>query len=195
MSSPRSFEVLLAVSRLLEDDFIDEDISQVDRAGEDQPVTNRTVTVRGKREGTPLVLCYQDLYSTNFNPRAIQTYEANVLEIFVAQPRVTFEGTIAPRGRIGRWLFFFGVGGSKGPHPIFSRLRVDAEGESSPACFDVPGFAGGIEGMLRRPDVLRVQLQAQSGIAAVTKMFPGHATPQQVIGMVDMVRGVAGILG
>ena len=149
MSSARSFEVLLAVSRLLEDDFIDEDICDVqEQDGRNtQTVSNRTITVRGKREGTPVVLCYQDYYSTNVSPRALPSYEHNVLEVFVAQPRVTFEGTVRMRAWHDRLLFWIGAGGSKGPHPIFSRLRVDAEGVSSPACFDHPGFAPALEAL------------------------------------------------
>lgn len=196
MSSPRSFEILLAVSRMLEDELIDEDISDVTEGDNSQTVSNRTITVRGKRQGTPVVLCYQDLYSTNFNPRARPSYERNVLEIFVAQPRVTFEGTLRPCGWHDRMLRWIRVGANRGPHPIFSRLHVTSDDdESSPACFDHPGFAEAVEAMVLRPEVLRVQLQLGSGITVVTRLHPGHSSPPQVMHMLDEVRTVAAVLG
>lgn len=194
VSSPRSFEVLLAVSRELDDDFIDEDISDVQRASEDRTVSNRTITVRGKRRGRAVVLCYQDYYSNNIDPRAPSIYEHQVLEVFAAQPSVSFEGACRRRGGLDRAARWVGLGGATGPHPIFERLRIDAEAEGNDASFHQPGFPGALESLVLRPEVKRVLLQAGTGLCAVVGWSGHGSSPEHTLALVDEVCGVAATL-
>jgi len=97
----------------------------------------------------------------------VSVYESNIIEVFVAQPKVCFEGTCKSRGfsdRLARW---FGRGGAKGPHPIFERLRLDSEGPANVANFHDASFPDALEELMRRPDVRRILLQAGSGLSAV----------------------------
>lgn len=195
MSSSASFDHLLAVSRLLEDDFIDEDIQDIQRGSGSnaRKITNRMITVRGKHHGRPLVLSYQDYYTTNFNPNAPEAYELNILEVFATQRHVSFEGRIRQRNvfdKIGRW---FGMGGTKGQHPIFSRMRVDVE-EGSAECFGWVDFPPALEKLALRHDVGRVTLQVGSGLTAIASWNADRSSAQYVMELVDEVCAVAGTL-
>jgi hypothetical protein len=197
MSSPVSFEVLLAVSRQLEDDFIDEDIMLVEPAkgrGAETP-SNRTITVRGRREGQALVLCYQDYYSTNSNPVAPAVYERNVLEVFVAQPKISFEGVCQRRGVLDKVARWFGGGGLRGPHPIFERMRLDQEEAGGSELFECAAFCDGLERIASAYDTKRVLLQAGSGLTAVTHWVAQGSSPEAVLALVDDIRAVTATLG
>ena len=196
MSSAASFEVLLAVSRQLQDDFIDEDIQEMQEGSgrNSRTVLNRMITVRGKRQGQPIVLSYADFYSTSFSPTAIPVYERRVLEIFVAQPKVTFEGTCRERGAIDNVARWFGGGGTKGPHPIFTRMRMDAEPGCTPDNFEDRAFGDALEALASRHEVKRVQLLAGSGLTAITSFSAEAATPESVLRLVDDVRAVTATL-
>jgi len=195
--SVAAFNTLLEVSRLLEDDFIDEDISEVEMGGGDSThtVSNRTVTVRGEREGQPLVLSYQDYYSTNFNPHAASIYEHSILEMFIAQPKVCFEGTCKRRGFFGRLARWFGRGGARGPHPIFDRLRLDSDGPANVANFHDESFPDALEKLMLRPDVKRILLQAGGGLSAVVVWQVPSPSADFVLALIDEVRSVANTLG
>jgi hypothetical protein len=191
MASPTSFAVLLAASRELDDDFIDEDMSEIDLHGDhDHVVLNRTVTVRGKRNGQAIVMQYQDYYSTSINPRRIPIYEREVLEVFVAQTKVSFEGTCRQRGWLDKLLRVFGAGGAKGSHAIFETLRLDAEAESRETNFHQPGFPTALERLTLCPTVKRVLLQADTGLTAVARWSPRFSA-SLVLELVDRVRAVA----
>lgn len=194
MSSPASFEVLLEVSRALDDGFIDEDIAEIHKGNRNPPVSNRTITVRGKRRGRGLVLTYQDYYSTSISPRVPALYEREILEVFAAQPRLSFEGTCRRRSRLDRLARVFGAGGSKGSHAIFERLRLDAEGAAGEASFHQPGFAAALEQLARRRDVQRVLLQAEAGLTAVVRWSGRGSSAAFVLGLVEAVVGVAATL-
>jgi hypothetical protein len=196
MSSPASFEVLLAVSRELDDDFIDEDINDIEQGGREhsRSLSNRVITVRGKRHGQALVLSYQDYYSASFNPRSLPIYERNVLEVFAAQPKVSFEGRCKRRGLLDKLARMFGGGGITGPHPLFESLRLDAEGEPNLANFHQPGFPAALEQLTRRYDVERVLLQAGAGLSAVVHWSGQRSTAAEVLELVDQVRAVTATL-
>lgn len=192
MASPTAFEVLLAASRELDDDFIDEDMSEINLQGNDNHVVlNRTITVRGKRHGQGVVMQYQDYYSTSTNPRRIPIYEREVLEVFVAQTKVSFEGTCRQRGWLDKLLRVVGAGGAKGSHAIFETLRLDAEAERQEANFHQPGFATALERLTLRPSVKRVLLQAGTGLTAVTRWSSSRSSASVVLELVDRVRDVA----
>lgn len=196
MSSSASFEVLLETSRQLEDDFIDEDIQEMQEGGgrNTRTVMNRMITVRGKRQGQPIVLSYADFYSTSFSPTAIPVYERRVLEVFVAQPKITFEGTCRERGMLDNVARWFGAGGTKGPHPIFSRMRMDAERGCDADNFQERPFGDALEALARRAAVKRVLLMAGSGLTAVTSFVAQGATAESVLRLVDDVRAVTATL-
>ena len=195
MSSPAAFEHLLAVSRMLQDDFIDEDISDVQQGSgsASRTVSNRTITVRGKLRGRALVISYQDLYTTSFSATAPALYEANILEIFAAQPHVSFEGTCRQRNLLDKIGRFFGAGGNKGSHPIFSRMRVDVE-EGTGQCLKWVEFPKALEKLALLPVVRRVNLQRGSGLAAIVPWHAAHSSADFVMSIVEEVCRAASTL-
>jgi hypothetical protein len=190
MSSAIVFEVLHEVCKRLDDDFIDEDMSEIDM-GRHQ-VTNRSITVRGRHRGRAVVLQYADYWSEAISPLLPPVYERNILEVFVAQPRVSFEGTCRARGamdKVGRW---FGRGGLKGEHRVFESTRIDPTEPSSTACLVHPAFGDALERIATSDHCRRVKLQAGSGVG----LFLGwqHLSSQDVIGWVDRMHLLAATL-
>ena len=188
LSSPASFEVLHAVSRRLEDDFIDEDMTEVET--ERQTVTNRVVTVRGRHRGRAVVLQYSDFYSEAISPLTRATFERQVLELFVAQPRITFEGTCRSRSPRDRILRLFGGGGLKGDGPVFEVCRIDATGEGNPSCMQHRPFAALLQQMALEPSCLRVKLQAGAGVGPLLR-WAGTGSPEAVITSLDQAVSLA----
>ncbi len=183
VSSPASFEVLLAVSQRLEDDFIDEDMSELQMG--DRNVTNRTVTVRGRHRDRAVVLQYADFYSAAINPLAPAVFERNVLELFVSAPRLTFEGTCRSRSVWDKFLRLLGAGGLEGDAPLFEVCRVDATDQGNPASLRHRPFADRLQQMAQRPGCRRVTMQAGAGVGPLV-MWDGHGTsPDAVVAWLD----------
>lgn len=192
MSSPASFDVLHEVSKGLADDFIDEDQSQIEIGR--QSVTNRTVTVRGRYRDRSLVIQYADFWSESISAVAPAAFERNVLEIFVAQSRVTFDGTCKERGvfdKIARW---FGGGGLKGDHAVFERTRIDADGTRNMACLLYAPFADALAEMGEDPACLRVKLQAGSGAGPLLDWRGERSSPAEVFAWIDRTIGMIATL-
>lgn len=167
MSADR-FEVMLALSRVLTDEHIDDAMNEVEvpSGRSSRTVTNRTIRVRGKLEGRPLVVSVQDYYFPGDGITAVAPLR-NILEVFVAGTYLTFEGECRRRDlfdTIGRWL---GGGGLRGPHPLFDRLRIDGARGAPIDDFTRPEFCARIESLLGHPDCHRIQIQASTGINAI----------------------------
>ena len=191
MSSSATFEVLHAVSRSLEDDFIDEDMSELQMGK--QNVTNRMVTVRGRHRGRAVVLQYADFHSETINPLAPAIFERNVLELFVAQPRVTFEGTCRDRSPWDKFLRLFGAGGLKGDTAVFDACRVDATDQGNTACLNHRPFADLLQQVAQSPSCMRVKMQAGAGVGPLLR-WTGRTSPEAVLASLDQAVRLAATL-
>lgn len=79
----------------------------------------------------------------------------------------------------------------KGPHPIFERMRLDAEGPVNASSFHHAEFATALERLALRADVRRVLLQSGAGLAAVVRWNARSSSPQFVLELIDQVIAVA----
>ncbi|MCA9694568.1 MAG: hypothetical protein R3A51_02695 [Nannocystaceae bacterium] len=188
--SNRAFEVLLEVSRALEDDFIDEDHSEVSiGAGEHaHEVPNRTITVRGRREGQAILIFFQDYHEESFSAVSFKSFERDILEIFVAQPRVAFEGRCRHRALWDRLASLVGRGGLSGAHALYERHRVDGEGPPLEG-----RFADALVDLMGLGLVRRIVLQAASGLTLVLH-WRGETDANHLLGVIDRVRAAASTL-
>lgn len=162
------YEVMLALSRTLADEHIDDERREIQIGGptDQQTFNNRTIRVRGKLDGRPLVVSVHDYYFPGDGLVAVAP-KTNILEVFVAGTFLTFEGECRRRGlsdTIGRW---FGGGGLRGPQAIFHRRRVDGDRGAALDDFTRPEFCARLESLSGHPDCVKIQIQAGTGINAI----------------------------
>ena len=163
MGDTRVYEVMLSVSRGLEDPTIDESIGSREIYG--VHVDNRVVTVCGRREGRAIRVRFEDWTDSVELPQPPP--ERRMLEVFAAQPRVTLDATCRRRtigDDIGRVI---GLGGRKGEHRLFESTRIDASSSSDTSCLDVGAFADALERTVARPECRRVELHEGAGVAPI----------------------------
>jgi hypothetical protein len=192
MSSPASFEVLHAVSQRLADDFIDEDMSEIQMGNRE--VMNRTVTVRGRHRDRGVVLQYSDFFSEVIDPLKPAIYERNVLELFVTQPRITFEGTCRDRTLWDKLARFFGGGGLKGDADVFDACRIDATDAGNVACLMHRPFSDLLQQMAQRPGCRRVKMQAGAGVGPVLSFYSRATNPDAIMTWLDQGAALAATL-
>lgn len=161
-------EVLLAVSRTLEREYIDEDFQEITVGHNDnRTVENHTIHVRGVHDGVPVVLTYQKYYSPPDGATFLASYWGHMLEIFVADPSLAFEGSCRRRGAFDGVARWFGGGGLKGEHPIFTTCRIDGDVVGNRAAFADPAFCERLAALVEMPTCHGAQLQANTGIYAM----------------------------
>lgn len=164
------YETMLAFSRTLTDEHIDERQEAVTvTVGKNQKsIMNYNVHVRGELDGRALVVSYHDYYFVNMRS---SEHLRDILEVFVAADHLCFEGECRQRDVLDWVARWFGGGGIRGSHSLFHSRRVDQAEPGPLSDFERPEFAARLEALSGRPDCIKVQLQARTGINAV---FRGH---------------------
>jgi hypothetical protein len=118
------FELLRGFASKIEDDHLDEDQTEVEvpRGEHTQTYHQRTVTLRGKYQGVPVVIMHEKYHFVGNYPQLL-----DVIDLYTADPEVRYEGVIRPLTgwtRVKRW---FGRGGLVGNHPIYADYEFDFE--------------------------------------------------------------------
>lgn len=167
MSSSASFELLYELSKQLEDGLIDEDVQDMTEGRSNRHVMNRVITTRGRHRGRGVVVQYADYYSESFDSLSMSGHEVRVIEMFVAQPRVTFEGKCTARGLMGKLARLVGSGGLNGPHPLFDRCWVSQADGGNATCLSNAGFADTLVELAHQDACKRINLQAGGGLAPI----------------------------
>ncbi len=162
------YEVMLALSRSIDQAHINDSTTLVDILnGRSQwQVMNRVVTVRGSLDGRPLVISHHDYYFLSSSVYYAD-YIRNILEIFVAEPRMSFEGECRRRRALDVCARWFGWGGIRGAASVFRTRRIDGVASPGRDELENPEFCRRLEELSGDETCVKVQLLRDAGITAL----------------------------
>lgn len=169
------FDAMYEWSRMLTDDHIDEDHYeiQIDYGRHSHTVTNRVVRLRGKYGEIPIVISYEQYFDMSPVTSLNTKYESDILDVFVVDNSVRFEGYIKKLNSFGQFLRFFGKGKGLMPfkHQLFESYLVSPEEDNVDASeFDNRLFCDEILKLFDQAPLLRLVFQSQTGMSANFKI-------------------------
>lgn len=175
------YEVMLAFSRMLDQDYIDDSVTLTDifEGRSQRQVMNRVVTVRGSLAGRSLVVSHHDYYFLSSS--AHSAYLRGILDVFVAEPDMCFEGECRRRGAVDALARWFGGGGLRGAASVFYTRRVDGVASAGQDELEDLEFCRRLEELSGDEACVKVQLQREAGITALFRSA-------SVTGSIDFLR-------
>lgn len=167
------FEAMLAFSRTLEREYIDDNTTLVDilDGGRQRQIMNRVIHVRGSLAGRPIVVSHHDYYFLSSSAYSAD-YMRDILDVFVADPGVRFEGECRPRRAVDAIARWFGGGGLRGAASVFDSRRIDGVASPGSAELGSPEFCRRLEEFSGDAACVKVLLQREVGITALFRSAP-----------------------
>ncbi len=173
---------MLAFSHTLDQDYIDDSVTLTDifDGRSQRQVMNRVVTVRGSLAGRSLVVSHHDYYFLSSSAQSA-SYMRGILDVFVAESGMCFEGECRRRGAVDALARWFGGGGLRGAASVFYTRRVDGVASAGRDELEDPEFCRRLEELSGDDACVKVQLQREAGITALFRSA-------SVTGSIDALR-------
>jgi hypothetical protein len=162
--------------RLTHEQVDEDDVTIVVGGGRHQrEIISRNCTVRGRRDGVPVVVTYHSYFAESgaLGGARLRRW---VLEAFATGSRLQIEGQLGPFTTWQRFVRLFRK--QAAPHPLFAEFSVAVD--DSPAGRDQlsrRAFLDGALAVLRRPGCWRLLLERGTGITTFDSVGAAVPTP------------------
>lgn len=156
-------------SQSLEKDFFDEDIGEIQIG--DSTVTSLSVTVRGVSQGRGIVAIFSEYLAS-----ATGRLEGkHILDIFVTDNTLTFDGLLRPRTFVDKLLGFIGLrkGSKPNGHSLFQTFFLDAPKGQSTDDFQSNAYCDALRDFGTSIRLHKVEWSEGSGINFYIKLGAG----------------------
>ncbi len=177
-------------SQKLDEDFFDEDQSEIDIGSGDgsRTVSNHVVTVRGKLEGQGLVLMYHDYHVEGFQ---VPTVRRHLFDVFVVDKSVKFDGKIKTAGFLDKMLRAIGLKKSLKPsaHTLFADCLLTSD-EKPPDVseFEVDAYCDGLSPAMAGKKLEWIEWIENSSMNAFLRVAPANVTEAYIGKVVGSMR-------
>ena len=179
-----AFDICYEWSKTLENDHIDEDSEEIEHQNRGG-ITSRAITVRGQKEGVPVVVHYNDWYNTAHFTSRVQRYLPNVLEFFITNNSIGFSGEIRKRNCLEK---IFGGGLKPSNHPLFRdyKLILEESGTNTGNLGDT-GFCDGLLTIMQLKNVWKIEFQESTGLSVFCRIAGNSLTTGFLDNMFNML--------
>jgi hypothetical protein len=163
----------------LEDDHIDEDYQEIPQGR--HTVTNHLCTVRGKYQGRPVVATFSEFFNTASATAMTPAWIRNILDVFVAEPTVKFEGIVRRKSLVDKIVAMLGIQRGAAPcaHALFGSAILEPEGSATDTSeFGGPAFCSRVLDYFGEPALWKLEFQAGSGVSSYYSVAPARLDTQ-----------------